>query len=317
MITAQSHRPKRSNILIIGLIIIAIYILLPQVGSFQNSLIVLKNINLLPIGAALLTISATFFLAALTYRFLTLKPLQYHRTVLVALANMFTNRLLPAGTGSIATFYLYLRRNKHTVTQAGSVIAVNNSLGFAAHISLLGVTFVLYRQGFSGFQLPYIDFRLICLILAVMLSLILFLTLKKSWHRRLRANWRQLIKNIKYYFHYPTRLLGAYSSSLTLTLCHAATLWFCTLAVGLEIGFLTALAIFSIGILAGTATPTPGGLGGTEAGLLAGLIAYQVPAESALAAVIVYRLIGYWLTLFIGIITYGYISKRNYLVASN
>lgn len=315
MITEPTHRPKRRNIILIGLIIIAIYILLPQVGSFQKSLSVLKDINFFPIAAALLTISSTFFLAAQTYRFLSLKPLQYHRTVLVAIANMFTNRLLPAGTGSIATFYLYLRRNKHTVTQAGSVIAVNNFLGFAAHLSLLAAIFIFYPRGFDGFQLPALDSKLIYLFGVVVLSLIIFLTLKKSWHRRLRSNWRQLVKNIGFYFRFPTRLIGAFSSSLSLTLCHAATLWFCTMAVGLEIGFLAALAIFSIGILAGTATPTPGGLGGTEAGLLAGLVAYQVPADQAFAAVIVYRLIGYWLTLIVGIFMYGYISRRNYLVS--
>lgn len=303
--------------MLICLIIIAIYVLLPQFASFQKSLSVLKDINVTPVIAALFSITATFFLAAQTYRFLSLKPLQYHRTVLIAIANMFTNRLLPAGTGSIATFYLYLRRNKHTVTQAGSVIAVNNFLGFAAHITLLGLIFVFYRQGFSGFQVPEFNTFYIVLGIALVGSLVLFLALKKSWHRRLRNNWQQLRKNINFYFHYPKRLFGAFASSMTLTVCHAATLWFCTMSVGLEITFLAALAIFSIGILAGTATPTPGGLGGTEAGLLAGLISYQVPPELALAAVIIYRLISYWLTLVIGIITYGYISRRGYLTAAS
>lgn len=317
MNTAANHHPKRRTIVLIVFIIFAIYILLPQFGSFQKSLSVIKNIDVLPIAAALLSITLTFLLAAQTYRFLSLKPLQYHRTILVALANMFTNRLLPAGTGSIATFYLYLRRNKHTVTQAGSVIAVNNFLGFAAHAALLGIIFLFYRQGYSGFQAPNFNAAYLGVALIVIFGIILFLILKKSWHRKLRTNWRQLIKNIKYYFHYPARLIGAFASSLTLTLSHAATLWFCTMAVGIEISFIAALAVFTIGILAGTATPTPGGLGGTEAGLLAGLISYQVPAELALAAVIVYRLIGYWLTLVIGILTYGYISRRGYLTAVN
>lgn len=317
MKTAPIQHPKRRTILLICLIIVAIYVLLPQFGSFQKSLSVLKTINLVPVSAALLSITATFFLAAQTYRLLSLKPLQYHRTVLVAVANMFTNRLLPAGTGSIATFYLYLRRNKHTVTQAGSVIAVNNFLGFAAHISLLGLIFLFYRQGFSGFKVPNVNPGYVVSVIGLVLVIVLLLTLKRSWHRRLRNNWRQLQKNAYYYLRYPKRLAGAFVSSMTLTLFHSATLWFCTMSVGLEITFLAALAVFSIGILAGTATPTPGGLGGTEAGLLAGLIGYQVPPEIALAAVIVYRLVGYWLTLVIGIFTYGYITRRGYLTATN
>ena len=54
---------------------------------------------------------------------------------------------------------------------------------------------------------------------------------------------------------------------------------------------------FSIGTLAGAVTPTPGGLVGAEAGLTAGLAAYGVAPETALAVALLHRFLTYWLPL--------------------
>ena len=56
------------------------------------------------------------------------------------------------------------------------------------------------------------------------------------------------------------------------------------------------------GMLAGTATPTPGGLVGAEAGLFTGFTAYGVSVLDAGAAVLLFRLVTYWLPLFPGLL---------------
>jgi len=53
-------------------------------------------------------------------------------------------------------------------------------------------------------------------------------------------------------------------------------------------------------MLASTATPTPGGLVGAEAGLFAGFVAYGVASPTAGAAVLLYRLVTYCCRLFPG-----------------
>src|SRR5437588_12961005 len=52
---------------------------------------------------------------------------------------MFANRLLPAGTGAIGVNGLYLRRQRHSLVQAGTVIGANNLIGFIGNMILLGV----------------------------------------------------------------------------------------------------------------------------------------------------------------------------------
>jgi uncharacterized membrane protein YbhN (UPF0104 family) len=50
-----------------------------------------------------------------------------------------------------------------------------------------------------------------------------------------------------------------------------------------------------------------------EAGLVAGLVVYQVDSAAALAAVLVYRLISYWLPLAAGAAAFAVSHRRKYI----
>jgi uncharacterized protein (TIRG00374 family) len=114
------------------------------------------------------------------------------------------------------------------------------------------------------------------------------------------------------YRKHPFELKGALLSSMILTLCNVLSLYFCVLALHIALPFIAVLLVFSLGIALGTATPTPGGLGGVEAGLVAGMVAYHVASADALAAVLAYRLISYWLALVIGAGAFVVTERRGY-----
>lgn len=310
-------RPSKSRprLFVLAIMALTIYVLLPQVGGFRHSASLLQNLSPLPLVGAFLCMAATFFIASASYHLLSRKTLLFRRTVLVSIANMFTNRLLPAGAGSIATFYLYLRRRRHTVTQATGVIAMNNLLGFVAHGALILMLIVLEPKYLRGLALPRLS-PLTVIIALVMSTIILsYIIGRKSLHKQVPRFLRRLQRDLQFYMHSPPRLVGAFLTSLVLTLLNSAVLWGCSLAVHASISPIAAFAVFTIGMLTSTATPTPGGLGGAEVGLLAGLVAYHVASSQALATVILYRLLTYWLTIVTGAITYAYVEKRGYLHA--
>jgi len=87
------------------------------------------------------------------------------------------------------------------------------------------------------------------------------------------------------------------------------------LALGVHLPFIVVVLIFSFGLSTGTVTPTPGGLGGFEAGLTAGFVAYHVGSASALAIALLFRLISYWLMLAIGALAFT-VSERKHLFSS-
>jgi uncharacterized protein (TIRG00374 family) len=118
--------------------------------------------------------------------------------------------------------------------------------------------------------------------------------------RRLRQSWLQLIGQLAGYWRRPWRLGLALILSMLLTACYAGALWLSAQAAGAPISALVALLALTLAMLALSVTPTPGGLGGVEAGIVAVLVLSGQPATIALAVALLYRLATYWLPLALG-----------------
>jgi uncharacterized membrane protein YbhN (UPF0104 family) len=78
-----------------------------------------------------------------------------------------------------------------------------------------------------------------------------------------------------------------------------AVLWAAFHAFGYSPPITVILMGYLIGQLGG-ALPLPGGLGGIDGGLIGTLIVYGTPAAPTAAAVIVYRVVVFWLPLLLG-----------------
>jgi uncharacterized protein (TIRG00374 family) len=86
-----------------------------------------------------------------------------------------------------------------------------------------------------------------------------------------------------------------------------AVLWATFHAFGVSLPITVILMGYLIGQLGGL-LPLPGGLGGIDGGLIGTLIVYGAPAAPTAAAVLVYRVILFWLPLALG--TVAFISLR-------
>lgn len=67
--------------------------------------------------------------------------------------------------------------------------------------------------------------------------------------------------------------------------------------------------LYLVGSTVGAAVPTPGGVGGVEAALIAVLTGAGVDSATAAAAVVVFRLVTYWLPVIPGYICLRYSRK--------
>ena len=84
----------------------------------------------------------------------------------------------------------------------------------------------------------------------------------------------------------------------------------CAYAVGLPITIVQAFLIYTLGLLLGAATMTPGGLGGVEAGLAAGLAAVKDDYGLAFSVVIIYRVVTFWLPIVPGYIAFWLLRRH-------
>lgn len=302
----------RNQLMMLAIGALALYIVIPQISGFQDSFVIVKKASIPDLAVAVSFSLATFFVAAGTYLILALKPLKYFRTVLAQVAAMFVNRLLPAGIGGMGVNYVYLRKSKHSLPQAASVVAVNNMMGFTGHVLLTLILLVVFHDQIPRLPTENLQRNLIFVaaIVVVMVLLVLFAqTLKGRILTKVAAIATQLIA----YSHRPQKLIAALCTSTLLTLCNVLCLWFCVQAIGVDLGLIPTMLVFTLGVAVGAATPTPGGLGGVEAGLVAGMLAYDVPGSIALAVALTYRFINYWLSLMIGACAFVICRQRKIL----
>ncbi len=318
MSVSQSNflpKPRQLVFLIIG--VTALYVVIPQFGDFRSSWQLVRHPDVTLVLAAIMLTLVTYVAAAATYCFLAIRPLPFGRTVLVQLAAMFINRLLPAGVGALGTNYVYLRRQNHTAAAAASIVALNNVIGFAGHSILLIITVVLASP--QSLALPSRPTQSAGgLLTGIAIALIIIIIGIFIWGRqRLKAAVSGVFNQLLSYRHRPHAVLTALASSTALTFFNVACFVCCLAALGVHLPFLAVLLVFTFGVGAGAATPTPGGLGGFEAGLAGGLLTYHVAHAEALAAAILYRLVSYWLPLALGAGAFIICQQRGWLDSSH
>ncbi|HSW85854.1 MAG TPA: YbhN family protein [Candidatus Saccharimonadales bacterium] len=314
-LTGSNIKLNRHYLFFIILFVIAIYVILPQLKVFHSSwdLLLHPNYNWILVG--LLFTAATYLTGALTYCLLAFKKLNYWITVTVQLAAMFINRILPGGIGALGVNFLYLRKMKHTVAQSTSVLAINNILGLIGHLLLV---IILLRFSTSDQALPRdreiskSAIAITLIVLALVVSAGIFIRRGKIFKFLI-----DLRDNILSYKRRPINLIAALGSSLILTLSNVICLFCCAQALNVHLPFVALLIIFSFGLGTSTAIPTPGGLGGFEAGLTGGLVAYHIPSSLALSVALLYRLVSYWIPLIVGAIAFIVVEKRRLLTSES
>jgi len=275
----------------------------------RKSFAVLADASPLFLVAGVALTALTFIFAARSYASLALKQLAFKELVAIELAATAINRIFPSGLGGMGAHGLYLFKRGHSKTAAALVVGTNNLLGFFVHIFLLGVAVLLAPQTLQDFDLPRLHgYSLLVAVLLAMLGV---------WYAKRRGAYgaiqRNIHKTIGEYARQPVKLGVAAISLFGVTLTNFAIFMLACAAMGISLPLVTGFLIFSIGILVGAATPTPGGLAGVEAGLVAGLLAVNVDEVSAIAAVLAFRFVTFWLPLIPGIVALVYVRKQKLL----
>lgn len=301
---------SKAQLAVVLVLTVGLYALLPQLSGFKASWHLVGQANVRYLELAFISVCLSYVAAATSYCLLAWRPLGTLRVIGVQLAAMFVNRLLPAGIGGLGANYRFLRQQRHTPSQAAVTVAVNNLLGVLGHGLLILIALLLAgAQPVAGLPRWHASPGG---AVVVIVGLITVFGYAISRSRRLQAGLLGLKKQLLQYRQRPVDLLMALAASMVLTLANLACLAYCLQAVHIHLDFLPLILVFSFGIGLGTAVPTPGGLGGVEAGLVAGLVAYHVHQPNALAAALLYRLISYWLMLAIGGVAFSYALRQGY-----
>lgn len=284
--------------IVLGIIVLLGYLVVTQVKGLRPSLTSIEHARPSYVAWGLGGLVATFLVAALMYQLLALHALRYRRTLLVQVASGFTNRLLPVGLGGMGLIAQYLRSQRHAMSEAITVVGMDNVIGIIGHFSLFFLVLAIANVSSHAVHLPHVSW----IVWLAIILVIAIVTSMKQVRSRLARLFGQIGHDLRSYRTRPWRLVLAFGNSILLTNLYVGILWASAHAVGSNLSFPKVLVVFTAGSIIGTATPTPGGLVGTEAGLFGGFLAYGVSSGPALATALLYRLLTYWLPILPGII---------------
>lgn len=303
---------KPKQLIVLAALVLIMYVVVPQVGAFRSSLSLLKQADGGRVALAALFYLGTGLVSVGIYKALLSPRLPLLRTAVVEYGSSFANRLLPAGAGAVGVNYLYFKKQRYSTSTAVAVVTVNNILGFMGHLLLLAAVFLFAPEVWHSFKVPVNMSNTVVLAASAAVLLLVVWIVSRHITTKLREVLSKTWAQIAGFRHHPYRLLIALLFSVAITLLNSLSIWASAAALHVDITVMHAIIILAIGVGVGAIIPSPGGLGGAEAGLLVGLVACHVPPDNAVAVAILYRLVSYWLGFAVGAVAFFVAQKRAY-----
>ena len=274
----------------------AVHLLLPQVGELRQTLDALQAARWAWLLVGLGLAAASYPAAAVAQLGAVDPPLALGRTTLVQVASSFANRLTPASLGGIGLNVRYLRRAGLDRSTAVAAVAVDTAAGALVHVlGLLVAVALIGRAGVGTAHIPRGWPGLVALVAALAAGgLLLWSPLGRQ---RLMTPALRAGRELAGVLRRPGKAAQLLGGSAGVTLTYALTLACCLAAFDAHLPLASIVAVYLVGAAVASVSPTPGGLGAMEAALVAGLTAVGAATGPAVAGVLAFRLLTYWLPI--------------------
>jgi uncharacterized membrane protein YbhN (UPF0104 family)/membrane-associated phospholipid phosphatase/tRNA A-37 threonylcarbamoyl transferase component Bud32 len=305
-------RVKPGTIVVLAALGFAVHLLLPQVGELRQTIHAVTHSKPGWLLLGLVGSVITYHGAALSLTGASPVTLAFGRTLAVSLASSFVNRIAPASLGRAGLNVRYLERAGATRAAAVGAELLNSASGLSVHVLALAITGAFV--GRSGLPRVHLPARWILLVGVVAVALAFGLAfgisrLRRPLVRQLKEAAGGLVRVARQPRRFAALILGAATVTSGYILALVASLH----AFGSTTPVITTAFVYLGGSAIAAAGPTPGQIGTMEAALVAGLIAVGEPTGSAVAGVLGFRLLTFWLPILPGWITFGRLRRSGTL----
>ncbi|WP_307848766.1 lysylphosphatidylglycerol synthase transmembrane domain-containing protein [Microbispora oryzae] len=305
----ERFRPRTLVTIIAGAI--ALYILLPQLSQV-NVVSVVTTANWAWGGAALLAAVLSYLAAAILLRGFVPEPLPLGRTMLAQFAGSFVKLVAPAAIGGVALNTRYLQKRGVPPGAAVTSVGASQVVGLTSHIMLLLLFGYLTGTQAAPSLTPSRGLLVALLAVAVVFLIILAVRpLRRVLTTRVRALFSGVIPRLLDVVQSPRKVAEAVGGTLLLTISFVICLSCCVRAFGGDISFTAVAVVFLAGNAIGSAAPTPGGLGAVETALSLGLTVAGLANPVATSAVLLFRLMTFWLPVLPGWASFAYLQRHD------
>ncbi|WP_449484001.1 lysylphosphatidylglycerol synthase transmembrane domain-containing protein [Streptomyces avidinii] len=265
------------------------------------------------VGAALAFSALTYFAAAMSLLGFVPERVPFLRTVLAQVAGSFVKLVAPAAVGGVALNTRFLQRAGIRPGLAVASVGASQLFGLASHILLLLSFGYLTGTEKTPEMTPS---RTVIAGLLTVAVLVLVVTavpfLRKFVVTRVRALFAGVVPRMLDVLQRPQKLMTGIGGMLLLTGCFVMCLDASIRAFGggEDISYASIAVVFLAGNALGSAAPTPGGIGAVEATLTVGLIAAGLDSQVAFSAVLLFRVMTFWLPVLPGWISFNFLTRK-------
>ncbi len=294
-------------LLVIGL---AVHVIVPKAGELKQTTSSLGHGHWIWIAAAVLASAFTYLMASVELMGAAGRRLSLMRTSLAQLASTAANRITVSGIGAAGVNTRYLERSGLSTTDAVSAVAVMTAAGVVVHSLGLAATVPwLWSIGLKPKHLLP-NWQILVVVLAVLTAagVVLFVLGKRRPQLK-----REVAANLARLMRHPERGIPIVLGAAGLNMAYIVALWCSLHAFGAHISAFRIAAAYLASQAIASASPTPGGLGAMEAALVAALNRLGVASGPAIAGVLSFRLVTYWLPILPGVVSLHYLRRKKAL----
>lgn len=273
--------------------------LLGLVANFGDIWRELKAADLSYVPWMLALVVITYVSGALSLMGAVNVRLPFGRTTEIMFAQSFLNRFIPGNAGGMALRTRYLQRNGVDLVVAAASVGLTSAASGAMQVVTAGLFFAWAgsnaEQG-GSFSLPSGSTVLVAVVVLLAVAGVVATTafgrrLVAGARSQLRTLWAELSKLARR----PSKMLLLFGGALLGKLLNVVMLYVSLRAFGVGLPFAQVGAMYIAATTIASAAPTPGGVGAIEAALTAGLSGLGVDPAEAVAVVLFFRVLSYWL----------------------
>lgn len=236
------------------------------------------------------------------------------RALMAQIAGSFVKVVVPAAVGGVALNTRFLQRSGIRPGLAVASVGASQLVGMGLHLAMLMV--LSFLTGTGNAELPSGRTALLVLLGAAVSVLVVAAIppLRRLALRRLRPLFYGVLPRMLDVLQRPQKVLTGVGGTLVLTAAFMFCLYTSVRAFGAVPDMITVAVVFLAGNAVGSAIPTPGGIGAVEAALTTGLVAFAgVPKDVATPAVLLFRLLTFWLPILPGWLCFTVLQRKEAL----
>ena len=270
---------------------------------------VLSHANWALLVPALVAYAATFPGAVEVLRGAAGRVIGWGQTLLVTVASSYANRASPSAMGRTMLDIAYLQTTGLGAEEAAEAVATGSAAGAVVHlIALVLVAVGVIIAPHSG-RGAFDTAGGVVAVLAVVI-----LAFGVAWWRADRRRWAERLRTgargLRSALDSPARAARLFGGSAVVTLGYTIAFAGATLALIPRTAGLGAALIYLAALPVASLLPVPGGVGVLDTLLVIGELLDGASLVPAIVAVLLFRLITYWLVLLPGFFAYRHVTRQ-------